>query len=172
MPACEMCGKELPSLRRALIEGTTMSVCPNCVKFGVEQAGHQTEVTQRSRMTQSLERRAQRSRSRDIYSDMQEELVEDYGQRVRDARSRRGMSVEDLAAKLMEKQSIIAKVESGSYHPPDSLIRKLERELEIKLTEKPETPAGMGGQSFGGQPQKKSGPLTLGDLIKQELEKK
>lgn len=167
MPACEMCGKELPSLRRALIEGTAMSVCPNCIKFGVEQAGLKTEVTQRSHVAQSMERRAARSRSRDIYDSMQEELVEDYGKVVRDARTRRNLSVEELANQLMEKQSILAKVESNTYHPPDSLIRKLERALEIKLTEKPEAPAGVGGQ-----PMKKSGPLTLGDLIKQELDKK
>lgn len=145
-----------------------MSVCPNCVRFGVEQAGLKTEVTQRSRVTQSLEKRAARSRSRDIYEHMQEELVEDYGGRVRNARTRKGLSVEDLAKRLMEKQSVIAKVEANDYHPPDSLVRKLERELDVKLMEKPEAPAGVGAPPSP----KSSGPLTLGDLIKRELEKK
>lgn len=144
-----------------------MSVCGNCVKFGVEQAGLQNEVTGRSRVASSLEKRATRSRSRDIYDSMQEELVEDYAQRVRDARTRAGLSIEELALKLMEKQTIIAKVESGSYHPPDSLVGKLERELNIRLKEKPEAPSAPGGQ-----PARPSGPLTLGDLIKRELEKK
>jgi putative transcription factor len=169
MPACEMCGKELPSLRRATVEGTVMSVCGNCVKFGVEQAGQATEVTGRSRVTQSLEKRATRARSRDIYQDMQEELVEDYGERVRAARTRTGMTVEQLGERLKERAATLAKVESGSFHPPDTLIKKLERELGIKLTEKPEKPpAGVGGQPQ----QRPSGPLTLGDLIRKELEKK
>lgn len=144
-----------------------MSVCGGCVKFGVEQAGAQTEVTGRSRVTQSLEKRAVRSRGRDIYDQMQEELVEDYGERVRAARTRKGLSIEDLGKKINERQTELAKVEAGTYHPTDLLVSKLERELGIKLKEKPEAPAGMGGQ----QPTTNKA-LTLGDLIKKQLEKK
>jgi uncharacterized protein (TIGR00270 family) len=160
-----MCGKEMPSLRRAIIEGTSMNVCGGCVKFGVEQAGAKTEVTGRSRVTASLEKRATRSRGRDIYAEMQDDLVEDYAERVRNARTKKGLSIEQLGAKIMEKQTTLAQVEAGTYHPPDPLILKLERELNIKLKEKPEAPAGVGG------PKPKGGPLTLGDLIKQQLDK-
>ena len=170
MPSCEMCGKELPSLKRATIEGTIMSVCGGCVKFGVEQAGAANEVTGRSRVTQATQARAVRGRSRDIYESMQEELVEDYGERVRQARVRKGMSIEDLGKKIAERQSEIQKVESGTYHPSDLLVSKLERELGIKLKEKPEIPSGIGGKPAGGGGQDKN--LTLGDLIKKQLEKK
>lgn len=153
----------MPTLRRATIEGTVMSVCGNCVKFGVEQAGAQAEVTGRSRVTQSLERRAARGRSRDVFEQMQEELVEDYGQRVRRAREQRGLTLEQLGEKLKTRRDTLAKVESGSYHPEEALITKLEKELGIKLKEKPETPAGMGGQP----PPSATKALTLGDLIKQ-----
>lgn len=167
MPSCEMCGKEFPSLRRAIIEGTAMSVCGGCVKFGVEQAGAQTEVTGRSRVTQTLEKRAVRGRTRDIFEDMKEELVEDYGDRVRQARTRKGMTLEQLGEKLKERVSELAKVEAGTYHPTDTLVNKLERELGIKLKEKPETPAGVGGPKPTGDK-----ALTLGDLIKQQLDNK
>lgn len=140
-----------------------MSVCGSCVKYGVEQAGAQNEVTGRSRVAASLERRAARGRSRDIYDEMQEELVADYGPRVKNARTRRGMTLEELGTKLGERVQVLTKVEGGTFHPPDNLIRKLEKELDIKLTEKPEAPAASGG------PKPKSGPLTLGDLIKQQL---
>lgn len=163
-----MCGKELPSLRRATVEGTTMNVCGNCVKFGVEQAGAQTEVTGRSRTTAALENRAARSRTRDVFRDAPEELVEDYAERVRNARTRMGLSVEDVGKKINERQSELAKFEAGTYHPPDALVRKLEKFYGIKLMEKPEAPAGIGGQPAG---KPKGGPLTLGDLIKSELEK-
>jgi putative transcription factor len=164
-----MCGKEFPTLRRALIEGTTMSVCGNCVKFGVEQAGARTEVTGRSQTTQAMERRAVRGKPRDIYDNMQEELVEDYGERIRRGREKKGMTVEQLGERIKERASNLANAEKGTYHPPDTLIAKLERELGIKLKEKPETPAGMGGQAFTATAQK---DLTLGDLIKKQLEKK
>lgn len=142
-----------------------MSVCGDCVRFGVEQAGAKTEVTGRSRTTAALEGRAARSRTRDVFSDMPEELVPDYGERVRDARTRMGLSVEDLGKRINERQGELAKLEAGSYHPPDTLVRKLEKFFGIKLMEKPEAPASTGG------PKPKSGPLTLGDLIKSELEK-
>lgn len=166
MPSCEMCGKELPSLRRAIVEGTMMNVCGNCVKFGVEQAGAQNEVTGRSRTTAAIESRAVRSRSRDVFSDMPEELVEDYGERVRNARNKLGLSIEDVGKKINERQSDLSKLESGSYHPPDTLVRKLEKFFSIKLMEKPEAPAGVGGPKPA-----KGGPITLGDLIKDELAK-
>ena len=162
-----MCGKELPSLKRAIVEGTAMSVCGNCVKFGVEQAGAQQEVTGRSRVTQAVEKRAVRNRGRDIFSEMQEELVEDYGERVRQARQRKGMTLEQLGERLKERVSELAKVEAGTYHPTDTLVGKLERELGIKLKEKVEAPAGVGGPKPAGDK-----ALTLGDLIKKQLEKK
>jgi putative transcription factor len=164
-----MCGKELPTLRRALIEGTTMSVCGNCVKFGVEQAGPKVEVTGRSQTTQAMERRAVRSKPRDIYDQMQEELVEDYGDRVKQARQRAGLSIEDLGKAINERASNLAHIENGTYHPPDPLIAKLEKALNVKLKEKPEAPSGMGGRPMGNVGAKE---LTLGDLIKKQLEKK
>jgi putative transcription factor len=165
-----MCGTDVPTLRRAIIEGTTMNVCGNCVKFGVEQAGAAREVTGRSRVTQSLERRAVRQGTRDIYASDAEELVQDYGARVRNARTQRGISIEDLGKKLNERRDILAKVESGSYHPEEGLIHKLEKEFGIKLKEKPEPVPGSGA----GIPAKPGGEkaLTLGDLIKQASEKK
>ena len=167
MPSCEMCGRDVPGLRKALIEGTSMNVCGNCVKFGVEQAGAQTEVTGRSRITASLESRAKRSQPRDIYAGEEMELAPDYGERVRKARQRTGLSVEDFGKKINERATILAKVESGSYHPDDGLVAKLEKELNVKLKEKVEKPAaGLSG------PQTPDRALTLGDLIKKASEKK
>lgn len=139
-----------------------MSVCGNCVKFGVEQAGAATEVTGRSRTTAALDTRARRAAPRDVYEQMGEELVEDYGERVRKARTQRGLTLEQLGERLKERRDTLAKVEAGSYHPEEALITKLEREFGIKLKEKAEKPAsGMGGGPA------KGGPVTLGDLIKQ-----
>lgn len=143
-----------------------MSVCGNCVKFGVEVAGPKQEVTGRSTATQALERRAKSRQSRDIYRDMEEELIPDYGEVIRKARERKGMTVEDLGAKILERVPVLQKVEKGALHPPDSLVKKLEKELDVKLMEKPEAPAGMGSQKAKG-----SGSFTIGDLIKDAQKK-
>lgn len=161
---CEMCGKDVPNLRTATVEGTRMKVCGSCADFGVENVGEEQEVTGRSKVTESLEKRKRRMKSRDIYSDMQEELVPDYGDRVQAARESKGLNQEELAKDLKEKRSIIAKVEHGKHHPSDQLVKKLERTLGITLMEKPE-PVSQGSSSSSS-----SKGMTLGDMLKKELE--
>ncbi|HVL49764.1 MAG TPA: multiprotein bridging factor aMBF1 [Candidatus Thermoplasmatota archaeon] len=166
MPPCEMCGKEQASLRRAVVEGTAMSVCGNCVKFGVEVAGHATEVTGRSRVVERLDERARRARPRDVYDQMQEELIPDFGSVIRQARVRKGFeTTEALGKKINERKTVLDHVEAGTSLPDDALVKKLERELGIKLMEKPDLvpTAGRAGEAKG---------FTLGDLVKRERSKK
>jgi putative transcription factor len=160
MPACEMCGREAP-LRQAIVEGTRMALCPNCVKFGVEVAGHATEVTGRSRILQSLDAREARSKPKDIFAQSESEIVEDFGKRIRDARNRKGVTQEELARRLNERQSVLSRVEAGMQRPADDLARKLERELAITLYEK--APAAEAETRTAVK-----GTFTLGDLIKRE----
>lgn len=166
-----MCGKDVPSLRRATIEGTVMSVCGGCVKYGVEIAGPKTEVTGRSSITQAVQKRATRGRERDIYQDMQEELKPEAGKLVREARQRKGWTTEELAKRISEREANVKHVESGTLHPDDSLVKRLERELGIKLMEKPEVPAGIGGRPLAGKTGSADKGLTLGDMIKDAMAK-
>lgn len=142
-----------------------MALCSNCVKFGVEVAGQAMEVTGRSRALQALDDRAARGKPRDIFAAQEKELVEDYAKIVREARNARGLTQEELARKLNERQSILSKVEAGTQRPNDDLARKLERELNVILYEKvdaaePETRTAS------------KGTFTLGDLIKREEKRK
>ena len=143
-----------------------MSVCPSCAKFGVEVAGHATEVTGRSRVLQGLEERQARAKPRDIFQQMDTELVEDFGKRIREARQRKGLTQEELAKKLAERQSVLSKVEAGQQRPNDQLAKRLERELGIQLFEKVEA----AGPERPGP--KVGGALTLGDLIRRKPEDK
>jgi putative transcription factor len=160
-PACEMCGKEAP-LRTTIIEGTRMQVCPNCAKFGVEVAGQKTEVTGRSRVTQAIEQRSARAQPRDIFQAMELDLVEDFGKRIREARQRKGLTQEELAQKLAERQSVLSKVEAGTQRPNDDLARRIERALDIKLFEPVAAAADTGPKAAS------ASGFTLGDLIKRK----
>lgn len=164
---CEMCGKEAP-LKTAIVEGTEMRVCPDCLEYGHEKT-KAPEVTDRSKIAKGAQNRAQakkKKRSRDVYEDNPEVLAEDYGQRVQKARQEQDLTVEELSDQLNEKRSVISKTEAQDHHPSDELVKKLERKLGIELMEQPEEThrekAGGGG---------KSGPVTLGDLLKEEMEK-
>jgi putative transcription factor len=159
-----MCGKESDNLQQATVEGTKMRVCGNCSDFGVEEVGEEGEVTGRSKVTKSLEERQKRQSSRDVYDEHQEELVPDYGDRVREAREARGWSQDDLAKHLKEKASVIKKVENQSRQPRDELVDLLEKELDVTLMEVPDSPSR--GQSSEGS----GGGMTLGDHLKDALE--
>lgn len=158
---CELCGNEVPRTRNVAIEGTVLSVCPTCARFGDEVMA---PVVRRTSMppviAQRLEARTKRQTPRDVYAQAagEEELVEDYPARIRRAREARGWKQADLGAKINERASVIAKLEAGGITPGDALVRKLERELGIRLREKVQ-PVAVKRQAAGAT-------LTLGDLVR------
>src|SRR5207247_9134435 len=90
-------------------------------------------------IAQRLEMRQRRMTPRDVYTQAGElELAEDFPARIRQAREARGWKQADLGAKINERVSVIAKLESGAISPGDALVRKLERERGIKLKERVE----------------------------------
>ena len=70
----------------------------------------------------------------------------------------KGMDLDQFAASILEKKGILAKVEANDLIPDDKLIKKLEKALDIKLTET----VSSGGRIGGGQNTK----MSLGDFIK------
>lgn len=158
---CEMCGAEVPRLKAVMIEGSSLNVCPNCAKFGEDsQAGRDIpDAVGPDTITQRLERRERRLRAKDVLQGGEEELAMDFPKRIRRARSSMGLSQEELAKKLNEKKSVVAKLETGDMVPDDKLLKKLERTLGISLKEKVSStaPPKRGGESKG---------FTLGDFIK------
>ena len=157
---CELFGTDVPRLKNVAIDATILSVCADCSRFGDEVA---TPALRQSTMppiiAQRLEMRQRRMTPRDVYTQAGElELAEDFPARIRQAREARGWKQADLGAKINERVSVIAKLESGAISPGDALVRKLERELGIKLKERVE-PVAAKKQAIGGG-------VTLGDLIK------
>ena len=157
---CELCGADVPRLKNVAIEATILSVCSSCSRFGDEVS---TPALRQSTMppiiAQRLEARQRRMTPKDVYAQGGElELVDDFPQRIRQARDSRGWKQADLGAKINERASVIAKLESGTITPGDALVRKIERELGIRLKERV--------QPVAIKKQAASGGLTLGDLMK------
>ncbi|MBM4248007.1 MAG: TIGR00270 family protein [Euryarchaeota archaeon] len=159
---CEVCGRQTSMLRVVLIEGSELNACPDCARFGVERAPKPKASTAPVHISEAIERREKRSLTRDVLSDGTEELVSDFHVRIRRAREKLLWSPEDLGRKINEKKSVILKLEGGQMRPDDSLIRKLERTLNIKLRERPTMASAPKSAVQRG--------LTLGDLIR--IEKK
>lgn len=161
---CELCGSDVERTRPVSIEGTVLNVCSECSRFGVEAGAPVTRARARtapSAIAERLERRARRMTPRDVYATAgDEEFVPDLPQRIRRAREARGWKQTDLGAKINERVSVIAKLESGAMVPTEALARKLERALDLKLKEK--VPAT---EERKASPK---APITLGDLVKLE----
>jgi putative transcription factor len=96
-----------------------------------------------------------------MFDDM-DEVATDYDQRIREAREDEGLSQEDLAKELNEKASLIRKLERGDTLPTDKIQKKLERELEISLSE------GGSTEETEWSSGNSSGSYTLGDVVERK----
>ncbi len=140
-----------------------MTVCGICAKFSDKEWDPRAPRAQ-PRRRRSAARTRPRRRS-DIEIAEATELVENYGSLIRRTRQRKGLTVEDFAKKLSEKESVIKKLEKEQLNPTMALIRKVERELGVTLIEEAEVGTG----TVLTRPM---GPRTLGDMIKLKPEDK
>jgi putative transcription factor len=150
---CEMCGKEVASTSRVRLERTVLALCPECARFGTPIDPPPSPVGEvvpgpgpargRASPVVTATRPAGRTRrleERDLYQEIGElELAADWGHKVRVAREALAWTPEELGKRLNEKKSVVLKIESGTLHPPDELVRKLEHLLKVRLRASPES---------------------------------
>ena len=160
---CEMCGTESASLETRKVSGSVLRLCSSCGEMGC-QTSFRESIGHRAYVAQALEKRKQRERYEDIEPD-EYVLVSNYGSVVRRAREKKGLDHASLASKISEKKSILTSVEAGNMKPNEKLIKKLENSLGIKLVEKVEVESAPSSNQS-------SKALTMGDLLKQAMEKK
>lgn len=144
---CELCGKDEP-LSKALVEGTMMAVCKACGKFG--------KVLSAPAMPQKKVQQQKAEPSLDV--------VEDFAQKIRDAREKSGQTQKEFAMKLNEKESLLSKLETGAVKPSIPLAQKLEKLLKIKLVEQQ-------GEGVVVRERNASGRMTIGDVIQEKVKK-
>ncbi|MFB6183807.1 MAG: multiprotein bridging factor aMBF1 [Haloarculaceae archaeon] len=179
MVQCEMCGTETNSPNRIKVEGAELDVCDDCTEFGTEVTTADSSSTTSTKYSTSSSSSSSSSsgrsgssgggggsggssgRRRDMFDEM-DEVAQDYDERIRSAREAAGLSQEDLARQLNEKASLIRKLEHGDVLPSDDVQRKLERELDIDLSEgaTTEETEWEGGSA--------SGEYTLGDVVERK----
>ena len=142
---CEICGSNIRGkAHRVILEGTELNVCDACAKYGHEvKQVPKVAATVRVPAGKALAGKVPagitfRTRSRrrpDMFDQMTDELLSDYGFAIRRAREARGMSQEELALAIKEKASLLKKLEREDLRPEDGVRKKLERVLGISLTE-------------------------------------
>ncbi len=144
---CEICGKEVEAVSRVRVEGSVLSLCTDCTKFGVVLEPPPAPAAPIGRPTTGapgpgsarFATPVRRMEERDLYKELPDlELAPDWAKRIRVAREKLLWTPEDLAKKLNEKKSVVLHIESGGFHPPDAMVRKIERLLKIRLRADPE----------------------------------
>jgi len=126
---CEVCGKALFEKISANIDGSRMLVCPECA------GAHGSEITEFS-STQSVQQKQSFQPSARIGISEGLDLKQDFGSIVRKKRQQLNLTVEELAKKIFEKESILHKIENQKIVPSDPMVSKLEKALQISLREK------------------------------------
>jgi len=152
---CNMCGKE-ETLYTTLIEDVEMNVCRECSRYGkvlkkVEVVVHEKKRKQTEKKTQEPE------------IERLQLITDDYSEKIRKKREQLGMKQKEFAKLVSEKESLIHKLETGSFEPSMELARKLEGILKIKLIE------GYTEEHKKSRAEKSEG-FTLGDIA--ELRKR
>ncbi len=123
---CELCGRQTRDIFVIDVENVEMRTCASCAK------GKKVIRTEFERTQQKQGNRPAKVRP---LSDEERPLVDDYAHRIKQARENMKIPLKVLAEKLNEKEGYLSRVEEGKTEPNNVLVKKLEREFQIKLTE-------------------------------------
>ena len=152
MPLCEMCGKEA-QLVTADVERVELKVCSGCVKYGVVKNNSGARYIPGARSNSPVKLKPIKEEG------PQFKVVGAYSSLIRSAREKRGMTQEDFAKFLNERESILAKWEQGSLQPSLGAAQRIGRVLGMNLIEREEAGEVEIKKS-------KSEEFTLADFVK------
>ena len=155
MSSCELCGAPEAQIT-AQVEGVQLKVCRNCQKHGSIKLDSSSNYGYNISSPKPIKQERP-----------EQKLVFNFAQLLCEARKKRNLNNEDFAKLLQEKESTVAKWESGSMCPPIPVAVKIGQILNIHFIEKDEnikdqTKKAEKLDSNRSQPDE----LTLGDFIK------
>lgn len=155
--ACELCGSETKSLRKANVAGAELLVCSDCEPMGKNKnkdrkKRQQQEGTRDGTRTNRKKRAAQNTaklqdastgnsdwvKNTDYDDDSLPYLVSGYGERVTEARQDAGMTTEEVALELGVDEEDVLAVEEGRATRAGvggSVIAGLEQLFDVTLAD-------------------------------------
>lgn len=127
MTECEVCGAEIKGAAQYVVIGDSkLRVCKACAHYGtvvVENknvmAGPVAHAKANSRLYEQMDH------------DLEVEVEEDYGRKLKEAREKAGLKQAELANRINEKQSLLRKIENEEIVPSDDVMRKIKRVLNL-----------------------------------------
>ena len=151
---CEICGSDITEKPvKVTLEGATLNACGKCSHYG-KPTDKWSPVSRKVSPTGKVF--SPRKPKRDVFDKIEDEINQNYAVIIKNARESNHLTIEQLASKIKEKAMLLRKIEREELVPEDNLRKKLESELNIKLTEK-----------YSSEDQRGSGFIrgtTLGDV--------
>jgi len=167
---CEVCGKSEVSTRRATTQGTTVEACKRCIeRMGMTELDRPKQLAKPQSSPTKFKKKSGGytglgRTGRDIMIKTEKELMTDFSKVIQHSRRKAGLEQKSLAAKIGERLNVIQRVERG-IRPTDNIIKKLERELDIKLM------VDRVADNSRTLTKKEDRPMTLADLLDEQLRK-
>ncbi|BCU67380.1 transcriptional regulator [Sulfolobales archaeon HS-7] len=151
---CEMCGRKTNNVTQVNIEGATLSLCDICYNKVKSDA----KVIKQQQKKFNSKKMITRRTIRDL---PEEDIIENYGQLIREGRERLHMTTKQLADKMKVQENIVKRFESGKLRPTLEQAKSLEKILNISLITK-NFEEGTDNQLEGNDDEFE---LTLGDIV-------
>ncbi|MFP4656330.1 MAG: multiprotein bridging factor aMBF1 [Candidatus Woesearchaeota archaeon] len=158
---CEMCGKELEKLDKGIVEGITMDLCQNCMRYA-------KPAPKKPASSQGRNRFVKRQAPKVLEMESTERVVDDFAEIIKNKRESLQMPQKAFAKRLAEKESVVHSIETGKHEPPVSLAKRIERLLGVKLVVKEEKDSTEKLSDYvkkSTQKGQRSDKMTLGDMI-------
>jgi putative transcription factor len=136
---CELCGRKvIDEKKTVLIDGIPLNVCRGCSKRGKPYTPamsiSKTKPTASSNPTAgTITSNKSTSTTRKIEMMDNTILNPEFSKLIREARMKKGLTHEQLGAKMNEKANLLKKFETGALKPDELFAKKLQRFLGIHL---------------------------------------
>jgi putative transcription factor len=121
MKTCELCGKSTDKLYKVYIEGTILSVCKDCLKYGKLVDENENIIKENKLKIKEI---------------VGEVIDENYNKILIKYREEHKLKQEDMAKLLGIKESLYKSIENKKIIPDINLAKKIEKTLGIKITKK------------------------------------
>ncbi|MFH1399635.1 MAG: multiprotein bridging factor aMBF1 [Candidatus Woesearchaeota archaeon] len=144
---CELCGSEIEAPISVDVDGALLGVCGKCSRFG--------KVIKHARVIAP----ARPVPKKIVPAEPEFVVVADYAKRIRNKREEMGLKQEDFAKLIHQRESLLGKLENGSFEPSIDMCKKLENILSIKLIEEYKEEKMAVADA-------KDSSMTIGDMIK------
>ena len=156
MVSCEMCGKEVSSLKSAVVAGSSVNVCTSCSAMG-------------SMKDKSPDRAHSFMRRKKEDADF--EVADNYAQIIQSGINSKKITPQHVARGVNLKESSLSHYLKSQIKPDIATCRRLENFLDIKLVFEVSSSSSVDVEDYKVSQEDNDSALSLGDMLLAKMKK-